>query len=446
MTGTFDLSILSIWRNKRVRTKARGEVFRGRRARPGKERNDGMSVKLRLGIMMFLQYAIWGAWSPVLSDYLQNNLGFNGFQTGVIYSLLPLATIIAPFIGGQIADRILSGEKFIALLQLSGGVLLIWASAVSDFRMMVWVMLFYCLLYAPTMALTNSVAFINLKSSEKEFGRIRVWGTIGWIAAGLGLTIWRNLAGGDGGVATRGDALAMAGVFSVLMGLFAFGLPHTPPKKEGTKPWAFLEALKMLRNRNFLIFIIISFVVATELMFYYILTAPFLTSPAIGVSQANLPMTMAIAQLAEIFVMALLLPYLIKTISIRKILALGVLAWPIRYIIFAVGKPAWLVIASLSLHGFCFVLFFVAAFIYVDTVAPPDIRHSAQSLITLVTYGLGNYVGSIFAGQVQSIFTAEGATNWTGVFLVPVVLTLLCALAFLLFFRDERVEERAGSA
>ena len=318
-----------------------------------------MGVKIRLGAMMFLQYAIWGAWAPVLSDYLQNNLGFDGIQTGIIYSLLPLATIIAPFIGGQIADRYLSGEKFIAVLQLLGGALLIWVSTMSDYRLMAWVMLFYCLLYAPTLALTNSVAFINLKNSEKEFGQIRVWGTIGWIAAGLGLTLWRNLSGG-GGIAMQGDALLLAGIFSLIMGLFAFGLPHTPPQKEGTKPLAFLEALKMLRDKNFLIFIIISFVVATELMFYYILTAPFLTSPQIRVSQANLPMVMAIAQLAEIFVMALLLPYLIKKTSIRKILALGVLAWPLRYIIFAVGTPAWLVwksMVAVSPGRFLFCLF-----------------------------------------------------------------------------------------
>ncbi len=400
-----------------------------------------MGIKLRLGVMMFLQYAIWGAWAPVLSDYLQNNLGFDGIHTGIIYSLLPLATIIAPFIGGQIADRYLSGEKFIAVLQLLGGALLIWVSTMSDYRLMVGVMLFYCLLYAPTLALTNSVAFINLKNSEKEFGQIRVWGTIGWIAAGLSLTLWRNLSGG-GGIAMQGDMLLLAGICSLAMGVFAFGLPHTPPQKEGAKPWAFLEALKMMRDKNFLVFIIISFVVATELMFYYILTAPFLTSPQIRVSQANLPMVMAIAQLAEIFVMALLLPYLIKKTSIRKILALGVLAWPLRYIIFVVGTPSWLVIASLALHGFCFVFFFVAAFIYVDTVAPKDIRHSAQSLITLVTYGLGNYIGSLFAGKVQNIFTAEGTTNWTGVFLVPVALTVLCALAFLLFFKDPRAERR----
>ena len=397
-----------------------------------------MLIKSRLGIMMFLQYAIWGAWAPVLSAYLQNNLGFNGAQVGMIYSLLPLATIIAPFIGGQIADRYFASEKLIGGLQLVGGGLLIWAATMSDYKSMVWAMLLYCLLYAPTLALTNSVALINLKNSEKEFGLIRVWGTIGWIVAGLGLAAWRNLTGPGEATAVMGDTLILAGVFSLAMGVFSFFLPHTPPQKEGSKPWAFLEAVKMMKEKNFLIFIIICFVVATELMFYYVLTAPFLTSTAIGVSESNVSGVMVIAQVAEILVMVLLLPLFISKIGIRKILVLGVLAWPLRYIIFAVGRPPWLVIASLALHGFCFVFFFVAAFIYVDSVAPRDIRHSAQSLITLVTYGFGNYVGSFFAGWVQDFFTKDGVINWTGVFLVPCALTILCALAFLLFFKEQK--------
>ena len=407
-----------------------------------------MGVKIRLGVMMFLQYAIWGAWAPVLSEYLINDLGFSGFQSGMIYSLLPLATILAPFIGGQIADRYFSSEKFIALLQLTGGALLIGVSFVSSYSTMMWLMFIYCVLYAPTLALTNSVAFINLKKSDKEFGVIRVWGTIGWIAAGLLLAGWRTLAGSNDGLALQGDTLLLAGAFSIIMGFFSFGLPHTPPQKEGTKPWAFLEALKMLKNKNFLIFIIICFVVATELMFYYILTAPFLTSDKIGVPGTSVSGVMVIAQVAEIFVMLLLLPLLISKIGIRKILVLGVLAWPVRYIIFAVGTPSWLVIASLALHGFCFVFFFVAAFIYTDMVAPRDIRHSAQSLITLVTYGLGNYIGSLFAGWARDWFTSESGTNWTGVFLIPCVLTILCAVAFLLFFKEDATlkpsEEKGG--
>jgi nucleoside transporter len=398
-----------------------------------------MSVKWRLGIMMFLQYAIWGSWAPVLSDYLRNTLHFSGAQFSLIYSLLPLATIIAPFIGGQIADRYFPSQKFVAFLQLAGGVFLLFISTVTAYGTMVWLMLIYCLLYAPTLALTNSIAFINLKNSEKEFGKIRVWGTIGWIAAGYLLTFWRIGAKSIGAIAFKGDTLLLAGIFSIIMGIQSFSLPHTPPKKEGVKPWAFLEAIKMMKEKSFLLFIIIAFVVATELMFYYILTAPFLTSEKIGVSSSILPWVMTIAQVAEIFVLAFLLPYLITRIGIRKILTIGILAWPARYIIFAIGKPVWLVIASLSLHGFCFVFFFAAAFIYVDTIAPPDIRHSAQSLITLVTYGIGNYIGSLFAGWVFDFFTKGGVTNWTSVFLVPCALTVLCAIVFLLFFREKKV-------
>lgn len=402
-----------------------------------------MSVRFRLGAMMFLQYAIWGAWSPVLSDYLINTLGFSGTQVGVIYMLLPLATIVTPFVGGQIADRYFASEKVIAVLQLLGGGILLYTSRVSDYSTMMWLMLLYCLLYAPTLALTNSVAFINLKDSEKEFGIVRVWGTIGWIVAGLVLMGWRHLASSVETLTFRGDTLLLAGVFSLVMGLQALSLPHTPPKKEGTNPLAFLEAIRMMRNRNFLAFVLISFVVATELMFYYVLTAPFLTSPKIGLSSASVPGVMVIAQVAEIFVMAVLLPVFITKIGIRNILVIGVLAWPLRYIIFAVGEPAWLVIASLSLHGFCFVFFFAAAFIYVDTLSPRDIRHSAQSLIMLVTYGIGNLLGSLFAGKVKDVFTSGTGTNWTGVFLVPCVLTILSAAAFLLFVKEDRRGENS---
>ncbi|HPN34537.1 MAG TPA: MFS transporter [bacterium] len=398
-----------------------------------------MSVKVRLGIMMFLQYAIWGAWSPVLSAYLENTLHFTGMQIGIIYSLLPLATIISPFIGGQLADRYFSSEKVIAVLQLIGGLLLIYISRLTDYTSMMWLFFLYSLLYAPTMALTNSIAFINMKDSEKEFGQVRVWGTIGWIAAGLALAGWRYL-----GSAPGADTLLLAGIFSLILGVQAFTLPHTPPQKNAAKPWAFIEALKMLKDKNVLVFTIIAFVVATELMFYYVLTAPFLVSEKIGVSSNSISAVMVIAQAAEILVLAFLLPWALPKYGIRTVLTIGILAWPIRYIIFAIGSPAWLVIASLALHGFCFVFFFAAAFIYFDTIAPSDIRNSAQSFITLVTYGLGNYVGSLFAGWIKSMFTTpEGVTNWTNVFLVPCALTILCAVAFMALFKTDAAKAKS---
>jgi len=406
-----------------------------------------MNVKFRLGAMMFLQYAIWGAWAPVLSAYLQNNLGFNGWQLGIIFSLLPLATILSPFIGGQFADRYFPTQRVIAILQLGGGIILLLIANITSFQPMMWLMLLYCLVYAPTLALTNSIAFVNLKSSEKEFGAIRVWGTIGWIAAGWTLAGWRALAKSPENIAIKGDTLILAGVFSIIMGVLSFGLPHTPPKKEGTKPWAFLEAVKMLKDKNFLVFSIISFIVATELQFYYVLTSPFLTSSVIGVSQKYVSAVMTIAQIAEIFVMAILLSVALQKYGMRKTLALGILAWPIRYIIFVIGGPPWLVIASLALHGFCYVFFFTAAYIYVDKIAPKDIRASAQSLIATIILGFGNFFGSLFCGWIQKIFTQESVNaageavktvNWRGTFLVPTVLTLLCLIIFMAFFREKK--------
>lgn len=402
--------------------------------------------KVQLGIMMFLQYAIWGAWAPVLSSYLLNDLGFSGSQVGWIYALLPLATIIAPIVGGQVADRYFASEKVIAFLQLGGGLLLLWAARITDFDTLAVVMLFYCLLYAPTLALTNSVAMINMEDSEKEFGAIRVWGTLGWIAAGLMLTGWRWFGESDVLPAMQGDMLFLAGILSLVMGLQAFLLPHTPPQKEGVSPWAFLESFKMLKVKDFAVFVGITFVVATELEFYYILTAPFLESDVIGVSSRNIPAVMTIAQFAEIFVMAFFLSWSLKKYGMRRTLAFGVIAWPVRYIIFAIGAPAWLVIASLALHGFCYVFFFVAAFIYVDKVAPPDIRASAQSLIAIIALGFGRFLGSLFAGWVRDVFTTEAGTNWTFVFLVPCALTIFCAVAFLLFFREESEPLAVGSA
>ncbi len=397
-----------------------------------------MNAKIRLSAMMFLQYAIWGAWAPVLSDYLINKLGFSGAQVGIIYSLLPLATIISPFIGGQFADRYFPTQKVIAFLQLLGGFLLVFTSTITDYSTLMWMMLFYSLLYAPTLALTNSIAFINLKNSEKEFGIIRVWGTIGWIVAGLTLAGWRFLTQSEEAIAVKGDTLLLAGIFSLIMGIFSFKLPHTPPKKEEAKPWAFLEALKMLRDRNFFIFVIISFVVATELQFYYVLTAPYLTSNMIGVSSSAVSGVMVIAQIAEIFVMALLLPVFLPKYGIKKTMVIGVLAWPLRYIIFVIAYPAWMVIASLALHGFCYVFFFTAAFIYVDEVSPRDIRASAQSLIAIVVLGIGSFLGSLFSGSIQSLFTTEAGTNWRTVFTVPAILTILCAVAFMLLFKEKK--------
>ena len=404
-------------------------------------------IRFRLSVMMFLQYAIWGAWAPVLWPYLvgADGLGLTSQQAAFLFGLLPLACILAPFTGGQLADRWVPTQWFLGVVQLVGGVLLLIAAKTHGYSNMLLVFGLYCLLFAPTLALTNSLAFHHLKD-EKTFGGIRVWGTIGWIVAGLVLTAWRKM-GTPPGVA---DSLMLAGVFSIVMGAFCFFLPHTPPAKdEAADPLAFREAFVLLKNPNFLVFMLIAFVVTTELQFYYLPTADFLNR-ALGIDPSIIPATMSVAQAAEILALALFLPISLRKLGVRKTLAIGVIAWPLRYVVFAaapygpIGIMRPLVIASLTMHGLGYAFFFVASQIFVDMVATKDIRASAQSLLALVTLGVGTWLGMQFTGYILGspyFSTATEVHNWTRVFLVPCALTVTCAAAFLLFFKDP---EKAG--
>jgi len=429
-----------------------------------------LGLYVRLSVMMFLQYAIWGAWMPVLSSYL-DGAGFSGLMIGIVYSLLPLGILLSPFTGGQLADRYAPTQWLLVIANLLGAVILYVASTI-DYSAQPWtifgLMFLFSVLYGPTLPLTNALSFRHLTNIEKGFGWIRVWGTIGWIVAGLVLTAWRQESAaittaaeaktwvdsfwatiwnpishvtGLGLVKLLGktgprDTLLLASAFSVLMGLFCALLPHTPPKREGVEPLAFMKAFRLLKDHNFLVFMIISFVVTTELWFYYVLTGPFLESPVVKINPANVPGWMTTAQIGEIFTMVILLPLLLPKLGVRLCLALGVIAWPIRYAIFAIGHPWWLVVGSLPIHGFCYVFFFVVGQIYSDNVAPKDIRASAQSLWAVVVLGIGSIIGSTLAGWVRDLFTVDKVVNYRGVFLVPLVVTVLCTLAFLVFFRE----------
>lgn len=389
--------------------------------------------------MMFLEYAIWGSWTPVLSAYLRTDLGFSGIQVGVIYSMLPLATILSPFIGGQIADRNFASQKVIAVLHLAGGIILLALSRITHYYHMVWLMFVFSLIYAPTVALTSSLAFRNLTNSAKEFGWIRVGGTLGWIAAGMALTGWRILANKYAIFSIPGDTFLLAGVLSLVMSLYALFLPHTPPRKEGSNPLALVEAIKLLRDKQTLAFCLVAFLVSIELMSYNVVAAPFLTSANVGISQERVAGVMAVSQIAEIFVMAFLLPYYLPRFGTRRTIILGLLVWPIRYCIFGVGAPVWVLVASLSLSGFYFVFLCIASQIYVDTVAPRDIRASVQSLFTLLTTGAGMYLGSIFAGWIQNEFSVIGtagnlvSTNWNSLFIVFCALTSAISIGLIIF-------------
>lgn len=397
-----------------------------------------------LAAMMFLEYAIWGAWQPALSGYLTNQLGYTGEQLGWVYAALPIAVVLSPFTGGQVADRWLPAQIALALFQLAGGAALIGLSVSTDFSVVFPLLLVYSILYAPTLALTNALALKHVEDPQRDFGAIRVWGTIGWIAAGLLLSVMRQF-GSQGWPAF--DAFLLAGILSLVMGLMSFGLPHTPPAREAPDPLAFRRALVLLKNPSYLVFFIVAFIVATELQLYYVLTFPFLEEVGkvtATVRSDTIPAWMTVAQFAEIFVMAFLLPYALPKWGVRTCMLIGIIAWPIRYFVFAATWPlhetmpgmVWVSIASLALHGFCYVFFFVVAFIYTDMVAPPDIRASAQALINVAVLGVGLWIGSIFSGWLKDIFTEGNQTNWFGVFIVPAIITLVGAVIFALFFRD----------
>ncbi|MFN0119218.1 MAG: MFS transporter [Blastocatellia bacterium] len=411
-----------------------------------------MNKRLRFSVMMFLQYMIWGAWYPDYGAYLgraadKGGLGFSNDEIGWVYALLPIGCMIAPMLGGHLADRYIATEKLLGILHLAGGVTLFWLAGQTTFGTLMPLLLLWALLYAPTLALTNSICFHHMPEAEKEFGQVRVWGTIGWIVVGLLLTmVFRQTFPGFLGQLGGADSMWLGGAVSIALGIYCFRLPHTPPAQKGSDPFAFLAALKMLRDPQFALFIAISFVVATELMFYFVFTAPFLeASKMVAVGQA--PLWMTIAQAAEIGTM-FALPWMLSKWGVRKTMAVGILAWPIRYAIFALGNPAWLVLAALSLHGLCYVCFFTVAYIYVNQVAEPDMRASAQGLITFVTLGVGMALGSKFAAWITGMFTdpQTKAVDYKWVFIVPLVLTVLCAIVFMLFFREGKWKSQPATA
>jgi nucleoside transporter len=403
-------------------------------------------LRIRLSAMMFLEFFVWGAWFPALGVYLlksteSGGLGLDAAQNGTIYGLLWLASIFMPLIAGQITDRIVPTQMFLAGAHLVGAIGLFLAARATSYGHLYLGILTWAIAYAPTISLTNSLAFSHLRNAEREFGQVRMFGTLGWIAAGTTLLVWRKWLAQPltGAEFTGNDCLYLAAGTSVLMTVFCLALPHTPPARSGVSPFAFLKALSLLKNPRIAVFLVVCFLVGTELPFFFNLTPPFLVH--LGALEEDVSGLMSIGQWAELFTM-LALPWLLVKLGPRKTLFLGVLAWPARYLIFALGQPYELVVASIALHGLCFVCFFVVAFIYIDSVAPKDIKSSAQGLLTLVVYGFGMWLGSEFSSIVHEHFTAtDKSVNWTGVFLVPSVLTIVCALVLFVTFPRGSMQE-----
>ncbi len=405
-----------------------------------------MNLRARLSIMMFLEFAIWGAWFVVFFDYLLI-LKFDGAQAGILFGNMALGAIISPMIVGFLADRWIASEKLMAVLHLLGAGLLYWMSSIQtpDYSSFIIASLTYAIVYNPTLSLANSISFTHIPDGTRDFPGIRVLGTIGWIAANLYVGMFLDFK--------SNQPLQLAAGLSLLMGLYSLLLPHTPPSGKKGDPLPFLEAFKLFRDPGFAIFFLVSGAITIVLAFYYSNTATFLTqtsasivpeslrfyfvSESQGKTLINPNNTMLIGQLMEMILLPFL-PFFLWRLGMKWVLVVGMLSWGIRYGLFAMGEPFWVILVGVALHGICFDFFFAAGFIHVDQTAPKEIRASGQALFAFLTYGLGMWLGSILSGVMNKQFTTEGVgTNWSQFWLVPSIGVMALVLIFVLFFRSK---------
>lgn len=388
-------------------------------------------VRIQLSIMMFLQFFVWGCWYATMGAYLAK-IGFSGVENGAAYSTVNIGAIISPFIIGMIADRFFSAQKVMAIIHLFGACLLWYVSTLTDPTSFFWALLCYAVIFMPTLALVNAISFYQMESPEKEFPAIRVLGTIGWIAAGLIITFFA--------FEESKNQFIVGAIISAVLGIYSFFLPDTPPKSKGVKPTLSdilgLEALALFKNKNFAIFILSSFLISIPLAFYFSLTGQFLTDESIQ----NVGAKLTIGQGSEIIFM-LLMPFFFMRLGVKKMLMIGMLAWGVRYFLFAFGNNEQLVFMyylGIILHGICYDFFFVSGQIYVDNAAPKRIQASAQGLISVITYGFGMLIGSWSSGFVQDHYTSsEGIKLWQNIWLVPGIMALCVMVLFFFIFKDE---------
>ena len=421
-----------------------------------------MTKNSRLGTMMFLQYALWGAWLPVTARFLsapiaEGGLGFTGPQIGMILGLAgSIGAIAAPFIAGQLADRYFSTEKFLAVLMLVGGVLKWYTSMQTTYSAWLILSIAYSIVYMPTIALTNSITFYHIDDQENDFPRIRVWGTIGWIAASWAFPmIWLQtnlsiqwmppffvgLEVPD--VTSRlADALKFSGIISIFFAAYCFMLPHTPPKADAVEKLAFKKAFQLFNKPSFKILVIASLAISIVHQIYFIQAGPFLSH--IGLKDSQIGPAMTIGQFAEIITM-IFLGYFLKNLGFRKVITIGTVAYFARYAVFGTESlPVWLIVVSQALHGICFAFFFAAAFMYVDRITDKDIRHSAQTVFGIIILGGGPVIGGWLSGFLQEYYTANGVFNFSNFWYTIAGLSILTTLFFYLLFKDELSEGNSG--
>lgn len=405
-------------------------------------------VRTKLSIMMFLEFFIWGSWAVTMGTYL-SKIGFDGVQIGTAYTATSWAAIVSPFFIGMIADRFFAAERVMGFLHLVGALLLYYVSTVSDPAMFFPALVAYALCYMPTLALVNAISMNVMDDPGKEFPMIRVFGTIGWIAAGLAISFVLNPMAP--GVEATATPMRMAAFASALLGVYSFLLPSTPPKSTGKAVTMGdilgLEALALMKDRSFAIFTISSLLVCIPLAFYYNFTNMFLNE--LSVENAAGKMTMG--QMSEIFFMVVF-PFFFTRFGVKWMLAVGMLAWTVRYAMFAFGDTdsmIWMLYLGIILHGICYDFFFMTGQIYVDREAPKAIQASAQGFIALVTYGVGMVIGSLISGQVVSMYTTSTLVDgvetlshdWQTIWLIPAAMAGIVMLLFIALFKEPEAKK-----
>ena len=425
-------------------------------------------INFKLSTMMFLQYAIWGAWLPLLWSFLNSHRGFTPAQIGDMFAIGAVGAIVAPFIAGQIADRWFNTEKFLGISHILGGILVWQLATIDTYKGFLAFSLLYSLIYSPTLALTNSLAFHHLPDRDRDFGKIRIWGTVGWIVVGIGIGQWllhQHTPAGETAEAVSAaqaagmaDAFKLSGLLGIGMGLFCFFLPTTPPAKE-EKSSAIGNALGAIKHQPLITLFLIAVPVSCIHQFYFVHTAPFLgqfqnqaegfinvVNKVVGVGGGGL---MTIGQMAEIGVLALI-PFFAKRYSRKALLCTGLVAYTLRMFLFAYGPsfpealhlPA--IILGVSMHGFCFGCFIFVAFMVVDEECSADIRASAQSLFNLVIVGIGIIVGSKIAGSVAEWATMGEKMDYTKLFSVPMWAGLACLALMGIFYPNRKPALASG--
>jgi nucleoside transporter len=417
-----------------------------------------MGLRLNLSVMMFLQFAVWGAWFVLFVPYLKGK-GFSDTQASALFGNMALGAILSTLFAGYIADRVVASQWLMAILHLAGAGLLYWMARIQspdEYHLLFAVSLAYALLYNPTLALANSISFTHVPDGTRDFPGIRVLGTVGWIVAGFLVdALFKSEAVLPGGAKVEVPAsasngpLLLAAALSAVLGVWSLFLPNTPPSGKAGDPVPFARALGLFKDPSFAVFFGVSFVITIVLAFYYTFTSDFLQQAA-GVK--NTGSTMAIGQVVELILLPLL-PFFLYRLGMKWVLALGMLAWGVRYALFAFGGPGGfpfaLVLLGVALHGVCFDFFFAAGFIHVDNEAPRDIRASGQALFSFLTYGVGMWLGNLLSGQLVSYFTTQSpdgtkVVDWHRFWLVPSAGVLASLAVFVLFFRMRPRTAHAG--